>query len=50
MKNIQSGRTLLRTVLTFGHLEKHHSDIVGGLRALLADVKPNKDKSSEAAA
>ena len=32
------------------HLEKHHSDILGELRALLADVKPSKDKSSEAAA
>jgi hypothetical protein len=32
------------------HLEKHHSEIVRELRALLADVKPSKDKSSEAAA
>lgn len=32
------------------HLEKHHPDILRELRALLADVKPQKDKSSEAAA
>jgi hypothetical protein len=31
------------------HLDKHHSDILRELRALLADVK-QKDKSSEAAA
>ncbi len=32
------------------HLEKHHPDILGELRALLAEVKPQKDKSSETAA
>lgn len=32
------------------HLDKHHPDILGELRALLAEIKPNKDKSSEAAA
>lgn len=32
------------------HLEKHHSDILHEVRALLADVKPQKEKGSEAAA
>ena len=27
------------------HLEKHHSDILGELRTLLADVKPQKVKA-----
>jgi hypothetical protein len=30
------------------HLEKHHSDIFGELRALLADVKPQRRKGFEA--
>jgi hypothetical protein len=32
------------------HLDKHHSDILGELRTLLADVKPQKGKSPEVAA
>ena len=32
------------------HLEKHHPDILGELRALLTEVKPQKDKSSDTAA
>lgn len=32
------------------HLEKHHADILGELRTLLAEVKPQKDKTSETAA
>lgn len=32
------------------HLEKHHRDILGELRALLAELKPQKDKTSETAA
>jgi hypothetical protein len=32
------------------HLDKHHPDILGELRTLLADVKPQKGKSPEVAA
>jgi hypothetical protein len=32
------------------HLHKHHPDIVGELRSLLAEVKPQKNKGSEVAA
>jgi hypothetical protein len=32
------------------HLEKHHPDILGELRTLLMDVKPQKDKNTETAA
>jgi hypothetical protein len=32
------------------HLEKHHPDILGELRTLLMEVKPQKDKNSETAA
>jgi RepB plasmid partitioning protein/ParB-like nuclease domain len=32
------------------HLEKYHPDILGELRALLAEVRPQKDKSSGVAA
>ena len=32
------------------HLEWHHPDILGELRTLLMEVKPQKDKNSETAA
>jgi hypothetical protein len=32
-----------------GVLEKHYPDILGELRALLVEVKPQKDRISEAA-
>jgi hypothetical protein len=32
------------------HLQKHHPEILGELRSLLTEVKPQKNKGAEAAA